>query len=405
MPNRARTCHDAVRRLGAFLNAEDPRHEVPPAGAFGCGKHPRPAPHLLDPGQIRAILRAALDLEPKGSISPFTFHYLFGLLAATGMRVSEALALNVGDIGSDGLTIRHGKFGKSRLLPIHASTRAALAEYTVIRRDLRASGDNFFVLGSGRAPSKIRAHAVFVEIARSLGMRPRDLRSPGPRLHDLRHSFAVRSLEACLHDRKAVAHHMAGLSTYLGHTSMAHTYWYAAGLRVSELLAVQTGDFQDRSLAMARVLGMGRRERVLPLWQETRTALRAWFAVRFSVQVTELFVNREGLPLSRDGFAHRPAIHVAAAAKKRPALLEKRVTPHVLRYSCAMHTLEATGDIRKVSLRLGYASLQSTEAYLRVDPAEKLAILAANAPPAVPKGRFRTPDKLLAMLAEIQKSR
>lgn len=81
------------------------------------------------------------------------------------------------------------------------------------------------------------------------------------------------------------------------------------------------------------------------------------------------------------------------------------MTPHVLRHSCAMHTLEATGDIRKVSLWLGHASLQSTEAYLRVDPAEKLAILAANAPPAVPKGKFRTPDKLLAMLAEIQKSR
>ena len=180
---------------------------------------------------------------------------------------------------------------------------------------------------------------------------------------------------------------------------------YAAGLRVSELLALQIGDFPDRSLSMVRVLGKGRRERVLPLWQETRTALRAWLAVRPPVQVKELFVNREGLPLSRDGFAHRLAVHVAIAAKKRPTLSEKRVTPHVLRHSCAMHTLEATGDIRKVSLWLGHASLQSTEAYLRVDPAEKLAILAANAPPAVPKGKFRTPDKLLAMLTEIQKSR
>ena len=225
-PNRARTCYDAVRRLAAFLNAEDPRHELPPVGAFGRGKRPRPAPHLLDPGQIRAILDAALDLGPRGSISPHTFHYLFGLLAATGMRVSEALALQAGDLGMDGLTIRHGKFGKSRLLPIHASTRAALAEYTAIRQDLKVNGSDFFVLNSGRAPSKVRAHAVFVQIARNLGIRPHALRSPGPRLHDLRHSFAVRSLEACLHDRQAVAHHMAGLSTYLGHASMAHTYWY-----------------------------------------------------------------------------------------------------------------------------------------------------------------------------------
>lgn len=180
---------------------------------------------------------------------------------------------------------------------------------------------------------------------------------------------------------------------------------YAAGLRVSELLALQMGDFSDRSLSTVRVLGKGRRERVLPLWKETQTVLRAWIAVRPSVQVLELFVNREGQPLSRDGFAHRLAVHVTAAERKRPTLAEKRVTPHVLRHSCAMHTLEATGDIRKVSLWLGHASLQSTEAYLRVDPAEKLAILASNAAPAVPKGGFRTPDRLLAMLAEIQKSR
>jgi site-specific recombinase XerD len=180
---------------------------------------------------------------------------------------------------------------------------------------------------------------------------------------------------------------------------------YAAGLRVSELLALQMGDFSDRSLSTVRVLGKGRRERVLPLWKETQTVLRAWIAVRPSVQVQELFVNREGQPLSRDGFAHRLAVHVAAAERKRPTLAEKRVTPHVLRHSCAMHTLEATGDIRKVSLWLGHATLQSTEAYLRVDPAEKLAILASNAAPAVPKGSFRTPDRLLAMLAEIQKSR
>ena len=225
-PVRARTCYDAVRRLCAFLNAEDPRHEVPPAGAFGRGKRPRPAPHLLEPVEIRAIMGAALDLPPKRSISPYTFHYLFGLLAATGLRISEAVALQPGDIGPDGLTIRHGKFGKSRLLPIHASTRAALAEYTAIRQRLNVKGADFFVLGSGKAPSKVRAHAVFVQIARNLGMRPHDRHSPGPRLHDLRHSFAVRSLEGCLHSRQAVAHHMAGLSTYLGHTSMAHTYWY-----------------------------------------------------------------------------------------------------------------------------------------------------------------------------------
>src|SRR5262249_26143879 len=92
-PNRARTRFDRVRRFCLFLNAENPRHEIPPANVFGRGKRPRPAPHILEPGQIQAIMRAALDLPPKGTISPHTYHHLFGLLAATGLRISEALAL------------------------------------------------------------------------------------------------------------------------------------------------------------------------------------------------------------------------------------------------------------------------------------------------------------------------
>jgi site-specific recombinase XerD len=178
---------------------------------------------------------------------------------------------------------------------------------------------------------------------------------------------------------------------------------YAAGLRVSELLSLRVGDFPDRSLSTVRILGKGRRERMLPLWRETQAVLRAWIAVRPDASTPELFLNRDGERMSRDGFAHRLALHVATAAKKRPSLLRKRVTPHVLRHSCAMHTLAATGDIRKVSLWLGHASLQSTEAYLRVDPADKLAVLAAHAPPAIRQGRFRPPsDKLMAMLAELR---
>jgi integrase/recombinase XerD len=178
---------------------------------------------------------------------------------------------------------------------------------------------------------------------------------------------------------------------------------YAAGLRVSELLSLRMIDFPDRSLSTVRILGKGRRERVLPLWRETRAALRAWIAVRPDSPTPELFLNRDGKRMSRDGFAHRLALHVATAAKKQPSLSRKRVTPHVLRHSCAMHTLAATGDIRKVSLWLGHASLQSTEAYLRVDPTDKLAVLAAHAPPAIQQGRFRPPsDKLMAILAELR---
>lgn len=105
--------------------------------------------------------------------------------------------------------------------------------------------------------------------------------------------------------------------------------------------------------------------------------------------------------MSRHGFNHRLTIHVEAARRRLPSLASKHITPHSLRHACALHTLEATGDIRKVSLWLGHASIQSTEIYLRVDPAEKLDILAAGLPIAIRKGTFTgAQDKLMAILSE-----
>ena len=179
---------------------------------------------------------------------------------------------------------------------------------------------------------------------------------------------------------------------------------YARGLRVAELLSLQMQDFPERSLATVHIVGKGRRERVLPLWRETQAALRAWLAVRPRCHALEIFLNANDEPMSRDGFAFRLAKHVATAAKKQPSLLRKRVTPHVLRHSCAMHTLAATGDIRKVALWLGHASIQSTEAYLRADPQEKLQILAAHGAPAIKPGKFRPPaDPLIMMLNDVRK--
>jgi integrase/recombinase XerD len=157
-PIRARSCYDTARRFCVFMNAEDSRHEVPPAGAFGRGKRPRPAPHLLELHQIRAIMNAALDLPPRGSIRPHTYYHLFGLLAATGLRISEALGLQRNDFTEDGLVVRRGKFGKSRLLPIQASTRQALNDYMAIRTRLGCDGDDLFVVTTGRAPHKVTTH-------------------------------------------------------------------------------------------------------------------------------------------------------------------------------------------------------------------------------------------------------
>jgi integrase/recombinase XerD len=222
---RARTCFDTARRFCIFVAAEDPRHQVPPAGAFGRGRRPRPAPHLLEPQHVRAIMDAALELPPKGAISPHTYHHLFGLLAATGLRISEALALQRDDLTDDGLVVRSGKFGKSRLLPVHPTTRQALERYLAIRDRLSPAGGDLFVVTTGQAPHKTTVYLVFRRLAHQLGVRGLG-RTPGPRLHDLRHTFAVRSLEACGHDRQTVASHMLSLSTYLGHADVAHTYWY-----------------------------------------------------------------------------------------------------------------------------------------------------------------------------------
>ena len=221
----AQTRFDTVRNFSLFAHAEEPAHEVPPAGVFGRGKRPRPTPYIIEPEQIRAIMAAALDLPPKGTISPHTYHCLFGLLAATGLRISEALALQCDDLGEDGLIIRNGKFGKQRLVALQPSTRQALEAYLATRARLGATGNDLFVTIRGRAPHKVRAHIVFVRLARQLGYRG-PTGTAGMRMHDLRHTFAVRSLESCPPDREAVAHHMAGLSVYLGHASVANTYWY-----------------------------------------------------------------------------------------------------------------------------------------------------------------------------------
>jgi integrase/recombinase XerD len=176
---------------------------------------------------------------------------------------------------------------------------------------------------------------------------------------------------------------------------------FAAGLRVSELVGLRVDQLDRATLSTIHVIGKGRRERVLPLWKETTAVLKAWLAARPSSGDKELFLNAKGLAMTRSGFEYVLAKHVTAATVKQSSIAGKRVSPHVLRHTCAMHTLLATRDVRKVSLWLGHASLQSTEIYLRADPTEKLEALAAMMPPMLKPGRFRAPDKLLAMLKDV----
>lgn len=173
----------------------------------------------------------------------------------------------------------------------------------------------------------------------------------------------------------------------------------ATGIRVSELVGLRVDEVALRSPhATIHVRGKGRRERVLPLWKETTTALRTWLAVRGNAPCAELFVNARDEPLTRAGFEYILAKHRTTASERVPTLATKRVSPHVLRHTCAMHTLQATHDIRRVALWLGHASVQTTEVYVRTDPTEKLETIEQMLPLSLRRGRFRAPDKLLASL-------
>jgi len=138
---------------------------------------------------------------------------------------------------------------------------------------------------------------------------------------------------------------------------------FAAGLRVSELTGLRLEDLALHPHASILVHGKGRKERCLPLWKQTTAALRAWLAVRGTVPVPELFVNARREPMTRAGFEYVLEKHVRAASQHCPSMATKRISPHVLRHSCALRVLEATKDIRKVSLWLGHANMQTTEMY------------------------------------------
>jgi site-specific recombinase XerC len=189
-------------------------------------------------------------------------------------------------------------------------------------------------------------------------------------------------------------------TTRLGIRDRAILYMgFAGGLRVSEIVGLRVDDLTfDGRYVEVHVLGKGRKHRALALWKEVAEALRAWLAVRGVAAAPELFLNWRGEPLTRWGCGHVLKKHVAAASEVCPSVTKRRVSPHVLRHTCAMSILQATGDIRKVALWLGHASQRTSEIYLPADPTEKLAALEAVQLPSIRPGTFKPPDQLIAML-------
>lgn len=173
---------------------------------------------------------------------------------------------------------------------------------------------------------------------------------------------------------------------------------FAAGLRATELVTLPLAQVTMTGVPSIRVIGKGRKERALPLWKAAADDLRVWIVVRGDAPTPELFTNARGQAMTRSGFEYVLAKHVEAATTTCSSLATKTVSPHVLRHTCAMTILRATGDIRKVSLWLGHSDIKTTQMYLRADPAEKLEALTKVAEPKLARGRFRAPDKLIASL-------
>ena len=217
-----------VRVFARHWHATDPRTEIPPTGLLPF-RPQRARPYLYSELEIQNLLAAALKLSPSRGLRPQTYHCLFGLLAVAGLRISEVLKLEQPDVdlGEGILTIRQTKFGKTRLVPLHTSTRDVMADYARRRdRFLRSpSAPCFFLNDHGRRLEVSAVHRTFYELSRQIGLRgPTDHK--GPRLHDFRHRFAVRTLVAWYRSNQDIERRLPVLSTFLGHGHVADTYWY-----------------------------------------------------------------------------------------------------------------------------------------------------------------------------------
>ena len=217
------TRHQTICRFAQYLRVEDLRHELPPANHFGYRKTRR-VPHIYSRDEINGLVLAATRLCSPDLLLPRTYAALISLLAATGLRISEALHLLVTDITPNGLLIRRTKFQKTRLVPLHATAVTGLAHYLMHRQEARCGGDHIFVSGEGQPLVYWKVHSVFRALLKSAGIKPSGGR--WPRIHELRHTLAVRALESSPTGRQRIGQHMLALATYLGHVNINATYWY-----------------------------------------------------------------------------------------------------------------------------------------------------------------------------------
>lgn len=228
-----------VRSFARYVSATDPRTEIPPEGLLPHRLHRR-NPSLYTDKEIARLIEAAGQLPSPLGLRAATYATLFGLLAVTGMRMSEPLGLDRDDVDlTQGiLTVRHTKFGKSRVIPIHASTLEKLRQYAELRDRLcpRAQTPRFFIAERGTCLTESTVHWTFARLSRTVGLRGR--------LHGLRHGFAVETLIRWYRAGLDVEQHLPELSTYLGHVHVDDTYWYITA--VPELLRLATLRLEEK---------------------------------------------------------------------------------------------------------------------------------------------------------------
>lgn len=234
-----------VRGFARYRSAIDPCTEIPPPGLLPY-RPQRARPYIYNDQEIECLLAAARSLPPAGGLRSWKYYCLFGLLSVTGLRLGEALNLKLDDIDprNNVLTIHQAKFGKSRLVPIHPSTQKVLTKYLQRRKRFLAgcTSSYLFTSGTGNRLDKGDVHRTFYLLSRQIGLRAPSA-SRGPRLHDFRHRFAVRTLLNWYRAGLEIEPRLSTLSTYLGHVHVSDTYWYLTA--IPELMGQAVGRLEQ----------------------------------------------------------------------------------------------------------------------------------------------------------------
>lgn len=237
---------DLVRRFAKYLFQFDPETEIPPKGLLGP-THRRPSPYIYSDNEISLLLKAASKLGPHGGLRPKTFFTLFGLLVSTGIRITEALSLDIQDVNFEKkiLHIKKSKFKKSRIVPFHPSVADHLKGYDSFRKSYHPNplSNAFFLTERNTRQKYHKTLMTFISIRKQLKLEVIRGNQKYPRIHDLRHTFAVNRIRHWYDEGVDVNKKLPALTTYLGHVKISDTYWYLSA--VPELLARASRRFEQ----------------------------------------------------------------------------------------------------------------------------------------------------------------